>query len=277
MSEKKEEKPSAEEIIREVYVGVELNHFIEEWFTEVYWRERDLEEGDFFDYVVDNIGSAYVMWEHRSVADLAVDVRALNIQRKVLRAYVSRYINLPKIHSQYLDWYAADTLMYAEYLPALTQLGHGLYGWNYLLPGQVSKTRMLLRTLWSLVKWGVWTFAVFFLAEELGLLAAVVLVVVTGSIQYSTRKRKSKVPRLSVEMRAAYDVLDKEKFSWELLWEELQRTRELGATWPSELYRLVETRKNEVTGSSGGLYLSSPYEVELKGYSTSHKSRRKDI
>lgn len=272
----KEESPSAVEIIREVYAGIELNHFAEEWIAEVYWREGDLEEGDLFDPVFDNIGSVYAIWEHRSLADLAVDVRALNIDRNVLAPYVSRYIDLPKIHSKYLDLYAADTLMYAEYLPAITRLGSGLYGWNYLFPEQVSKRRMLLRTLWSLVKWGVWIFAAFFLAEELGLAAVGLLVVLTASIRYSMRKQKLKVPRLSVEMRAAYDVLDKEEFSWELLWEELQRTRELGAAWPTELYRLVEMRKNEVMRASGSLNLSSPYEVEFKGYSTNHNSRRQD-
>ncbi|MBJ88373.1 MAG: hypothetical protein CMO98_00795 [Woeseia sp.] len=276
MSEKEEENASAEEIIRQVYAGIELNYFAEEWIAEVYWREGDLEEGDLFDCAVDNIGSVYTMWKHRSLADLAVDVRALNIQRNVLAAYVSRYIDLPKMHSKYLDWYAADTLMYAEFLPAITRLGNGLYGWNYLFPGQMSKTRMLLRTLWTLVKWGVWTFAAFFLAEELGLPAVGLFVLLTASIRFSMRKQKSKVPRLSVEMRAAYDVLDKDAFSWELLWGELQRTRELGAAWPSELYRLVEMRKNKVMLQSVSLHLSSPYEVEFKGYSTNHNSKRQD-
>ncbi len=65
-----------------------------------------------------------------------------------------------------------------------------------------------------------------------------------GFLGGAGRKERKKNAHLLAEMLAAYQVLESYMFSWEVFWQELNRTRELGAVWPGELYRLVELRKS---------------------------------
>jgi len=60
----------------------------------------------------------------------------------------------------------------------------------------------------------------------------------------ASRKERKRNAQLLEEMLAAYQVLESGVYSWEVFWAELNRTRELGAVWPGELYRLVELRKS---------------------------------
>ena len=84
------------------------------------------------------------------------------------------------------------------------------------------------------------------------------LVALTAIRQTQRWRAQGKLARLIAEMRKAYDVLAAGTFSWQVLWSELNRTRELGAVWPGELYRLVEIKLYAGAASPHALRSESP-------------------
>ena len=115
------------------------------------------------------------------------------MDRDGLHRAVAEYLKNPSIHSEFLDWYCAETVCYQEW-----------YATVNVLRGQQATAWI---TLWS------------------------------------GRRDRKKLAELCGAMRHVYDVLKTGVFSWEVFWLELNRTRELGAAWPGELFRLAELRR----------------------------------
>ena len=138
-------------------------------------------------------GDYFFRWHHRELSELEFDLQVLRMDRDGLHRAVAEYLKNPSIHSEFLDWYCAETVCYQEW-----------YATVNVLRGQQATAWI---TLWS------------------------------------GRRDRKKLAELCGAMRYVYDVLKTGVFSWEVFWLELNRTRELGAAWPGELFRLAELRR----------------------------------
>lgn len=142
----------------------------------------------------------YFEWKHRPISDAEQDTTILCIERDELRSAVRNHLRIPSVHSEFLDWYCAETICYMEWYAFLHRvLGEGLLRHSALF----------------------------------GLLTR---------LSQSKRQHQASMDLVST-MRYSYDIMETGVFSWEVLWLDLNRTRELGAVWPGELYKLVEMRR----------------------------------
>ena len=135
----------------------------------------------------------YFLWHHRELSELNFDLVALRIDRDGLHSAVAAYLKSPTCHTEFLDWYCAETVCYQEW-----------YATVNVLRGQQA-------TAWI----GLW----------------------------AGRRQRKRLAEICGAMRYVYDVLKTGVFSWEVFWLELNSTRELGAAWPGELFRLAELRR----------------------------------
>lgn len=230
-----------------VHAAHVARHFIVDLFTSVY-RENIPADERSSHYQDDTSNKRYYSrWRHRSVHDLNKDIAELQIDGPLLRQAVTHYLKDPRWRSEYLDWYIANTLTYAELYQFVQQAQAMMRGviTTVLVRGTATQKFLgyLLRLVLFVVKWAIWFVGAFFANETWGGGGVVVLVIATVAWQIHKWRGRKKVHDLIIAMRSAYDVFASKTFSWEVAWAELNSSREKGAVWPGELYRLVELRK----------------------------------
>jgi hypothetical protein len=96
-------------------------------FSSVGWRDNAL-KADHRSGYVDGIVRRYRRWTHRSMRELPEDLAAIEIYTDELRGGVAQYIEHPEVHSKYLDWYCANTLVYPEWEATFSQMQFYLVG-----------------------------------------------------------------------------------------------------------------------------------------------------
>lgn len=191
-------------------------------FSSITWRDwEDAPQG------IAELGWRSCKWHHRSDKDLDVDRTNLSIESDLLREGVRRYLANADGSSGSLDWYCADALAYMECI--------GTYKKLYWKLG---------RSWFSFASkpfaWVLCLGAAYYISGPVG--AALVGVWCFFGTMYESRERE-RLNNLINEMLRVYDVFQTSSFSWETAWAELNRTRQLGAVWPGELYKLVESRR----------------------------------
>jgi len=190
----------------------------------------------------------YQHWTHRAPVELDRDMRELHVDVGALCTGVAQYVKHPELQHEFLDWYCADALTYGRYLTVVEDFEYMLGGWISRAlsraDGMGAKIAgCAVGVSWFLIKWAIWLFLLLMVADSSSSTGVAAFIGVTAAWQVFKWRRRNKFRRLLAAMRAAYDVFQTQTYSWEIAWAELNRSRELGVTWPGELYKLVETRK----------------------------------
>ncbi len=195
----------------------------------------------------DEYDTWYSQWFHRSRTALQEDMRQLSMDKSGLCGALAEYLKEPRFHSEWLDWYFANTIVYSELLLTCdmveTAVG-GAFTTSFIREGGASAfAGIFIRFVLFVIKWGIWLAAAVALGTTVGTWGVLGLIALT--IGYLVRKYRgrAKVAAVLAAMRNAYDVFATPTFSWEIAWLELNKARELGAVWPGELYKLVEIRR----------------------------------
>jgi hypothetical protein len=178
-------------------------------------------------------------WQHGSPLLQPENLYALDVDRMTLRQWASEYIeNLPLIHRRELDWLIVDVLMLSEISAFAAHL-------NPIKSIQDKVTRRRLgaaAALWTVFKWGIaaFTLAGALVADLPGLAMLIFGFIVLRQSQLWWRNRKA--AGLLLSMTGAYAAIGSWSTSWTNLWELLRKSRDLGAVWDPEVYRIVELR-----------------------------------
>jgi hypothetical protein len=199
----------------------------------------------------------YFYWSHRSNDKIFEEIfrSDIEIDKVALLSATSNYIKNINIQDEWLDWYCADLICYNEYIETLklvTVQNYGLIA--YVMLGSKNWFIKILgyavSIVFFLIKWGVWLFIIGMLinvgeSETWANVAAGLFLLLTIFIKFNKWKARKRVEKLLNSMNNAYAVLATPTFSWEILWKALDESRQLGAVWPGELWRLVEVRRQK--------------------------------
>jgi len=211
----------------------------------VYWDDVPADELSGY-HRDEDFNRYHARWRHRGIHEVNKDIKNLCISED-FKNTVGTYLKKPEWRNEFIDWYIADTLAYLELYRTIEHV-QGALGGHFsmaLIRGSGGEKFFgyLLRTIFFVVKWTIWLAALLFVTSEWEALGVVGLILPTVAYQYVKRMKRNKVLDLLTRMRGAYDVFASHTFSWEVAWVELNSSREKGAVWPGELYRLVELRK----------------------------------
>lgn len=212
------------------------------------WADRDPNELDwspemtfvdgFFGAIRQGEGTA-TGWQHGSPVLQPESLYALDVDRMTLRQWASEYIeNLPLIHRRELDWLIVDVLMLSEISAFAASLNP-----IKSIQDQIARRRLgVVAALWTVFKWGIAVFALVgaLIADLPGLAMLVFGLIVLRQGQLWWRNRKT--AGLLLSMTGAYAAIGSWSTSWTNLWELLRKSRDLGAVWDPEVYRIVELR-----------------------------------
>lgn len=150
--------------------------------------------------------------------------------RIMLRNAVAQYVNeMPWLHCQEFNWLLANTLLHAEV--SATALAFG-----YVPDAQL----VALKLLWKLFVWGAWlAILAALLLFDLPWAAGAWLALTLARVLLKWRHRKAR-NRLIASMVDAYHSTNSMALSWNIVWDAMITSRDLGAVWDQELYQLVE-------------------------------------
>lgn len=148
------------------------------------------------------------------------------------------YLQRDWLHHEALDWLLADAMAFGEINATFKTLSPHRF---YFQAGEPVFWLMGVVLLFRLLMWAAWLFVLIMLYAESQLMAAI-LVTVTIAYQFAHRRGVKKVATLLAAMEDTYGGLDVCPPSWRNLYALMEKSRDLGAKWPTQLYRLVEKR-----------------------------------
>lgn len=173
-------------------------------------------------------------WRHASGTDLHFGVDRVITAEVASAARV--YLQFKWAKVEVLDWLLADAMVFGEVNASYKNLSPMRF---YFSRGEPVIWMMALGFLFRVVLWGAWVVGLFVLYGESHLLAAV-LVLATIAYQYVRRSRVQSVAKMLAAMSDVYGALDSCPPSWRNVYALMEKSRDLGAKWPTQLYRLVE-------------------------------------
>ena len=91
------------------------------------------------------------------------------------------------------------------------------------------------------MKWLLWL-GVLVIAFEFSSFAAIIWIGFTAFWQWRRWKAQKKLDDVMMAMIATYAALSTISQSWQVVWEELKKSRDAGAVWDGIVYRIVEER-----------------------------------
>ena len=148
------------------------------------------------------------------------------------------YLQLDWLQDEALDWLLADAMAFGEVNSTFKTVSPQRF---YFHNGEPVFWLMGLALLFRLLMWAGWLLVVVMLYSESELLAAG-LVLATIAYQFGQRRRNTKIAATLASMEATYGGLDSCPPSWRNLYALMEKSRDLGAKWPTQLYRLVERK-----------------------------------
>lgn len=199
-------------------------------------------------------GEGFFRWRHQTTADILQENEKKDFcfSREQLRAATAYYIKRPEMQDDWLDWYCADLLCFMELsgtVHATKIQAHGLLNYVFgLVQGWPSVLGIIGRCAVFVVKWLIWFFVIFCLYKEdsdFGYAAITIIFLLTVYVQIKKIFFLRKRARIIEAMERVYAVLDTTTFSWNVLWQEMEDARKIGAIWDGEFWRLVEIRKRD--------------------------------
>ncbi|SFN14918.1 hypothetical protein [Dokdonella immobilis] len=178
-------------------------------------------------------------WRHFHPSREPESLYSVEYHRDSLRSSAAHYIeHLRGIHRREFDWLIVNVLMYAEisaYAAVLNPIGS-------MASSPEKRWLIALRWIWRALKWLIFVAILFAaLAFNSSWLAgsAIALAVVVQGLKWRQRYRAAKTLQ---SMLTAYASVGSWTLSWAVVWELLSKSRNLGAYWDPEVYRLVELR-----------------------------------
>lgn len=233
-----------------------LNRKIENYLTNNSNSMEDWELGEranevlwLFDIIVWNkveYGSSINEWKHQSSSNLDENLKYLSISREDLKKISSVYIDNSWMHCKELDWLFADVLIYSEVVAFYSEILKAKMGfkkyYSYVEDSKSSIVRFKDISRNGLV---YFTF-VFFCIACLFISWEFALVAIGCFIywQYQVFQSKKEVDKILYYMNRSYQFFEDEVVSWNMGWNELNSSRDVGVVWDSQLYQLVELRMN---------------------------------
>ena len=175
-------------------------------------------------------------WEHASAQDLQSGNDRV-ITGEVAQAAQS-YMRVEWAQDERLDWLLADAMAFGEVNATFKTLSPTRF---YFFDGKPVWWMVGLKVAFSMILWVAWLFVLFLIYDESESMAAA-FVVVTAAYQFAKRRRAQPVAKMLGAMAATYSALDSNPPSWRNLYALMEKSRDLGAKWPTQLYRLVEKR-----------------------------------
>lgn len=176
-------------------------------------------------------------WSHAPTTELAYgDDRVLTAE---IEQAAQGYMQRDWLQDERLDWMLADAMAFGEINSTFKTISPNRF--YYYPDGSLVLWMMGLTIIFKLALWAGWLLIALMLYSEEKLLAAG-WVGLTVAYQIPKRKRLGKLTSLLTAMSATYGGLDACPPSWRNLYALMEKSRDLGAKWPTQLYRLVEKR-----------------------------------
>lgn len=216
----------------------EATDIVEDLFMSITWEKV---EGD----VIKSIDPV-TSWRHRGANDMESDWRYMQFSRAELQNAAERYLERPWLHCRELDWLIVNTLTYAECQATLDFFRSRIMPLSRYISKKADSIKWqissgLWRSIVFLVKWLIWI-GVFVATLWFAPIAPVAWIGITVLWQWRKWKAQKKINDLMAAMIATYATLSTVSQSWQVVWEELKKSRDAGAVWDGIVYRLVEER-----------------------------------
>lgn len=216
----------------------EATEIVDDLFMSITWEKV---EGD----VIKSIDPV-TSWRHRGANDMESDWRYMHFSRAELQNAAERYLERPWLHCRELDWLIVNALIYAECQATLDLFRSRIMPLSRYISKKAGSIKWqissgLWRSIVFLVKWLIWI-GVFAATLWFAPIAPVAWIGITVLWQWRKWKVQKKINDLMAAMIATYATLSTVSQSWQVVWEELKKSRDAGAVWDGIVYRLVEER-----------------------------------
>lgn len=216
----------------------EAKDIVEDLFTSITWET--VENG------VIKSNDPVMCWRHRGANDLESDWRYMHFTRADLQNVAERYLDRAWLHCRELDWFIVNALTYAECQATLDFLRANTMPVSRYIARKANSIGWqigsgLWRTIVFAVKWLLW----------LGILIATFIVApyvpiawvgITALWWWRKLTAQKKINKVLASMFTTYATLSTVSQSWQIVWDELKKSREASAVWDGIVYRLVEER-----------------------------------
>jgi hypothetical protein len=163
-----------------------------------------------------------------------------------LRHAVGAYLDHCWMHTPAADWLCADALVYETYRATAQSRIIDAEGYAnariYLGKEKPGFSSMVELVGTWIVKWGIWAAVLVWLYTKTGWIAPTIQLALTVPYVAFRWRMKSKTRHMTNAMVRVYRCLDTTAVSWSAVAREMEDARKLGAWWPGELWRLVESR-----------------------------------
>lgn len=187
-------------------------------------------------------------WRHRNADDREKDWRYMHFSRVGLQNAAERYLKRPLLHCRQFDWLIVNTLIYAECqatfdfirsrnMPFYRGMSHGMYGNKFFEQISAGLWRSIVFLVIGLIWLGL--FAATFRSAPVASVALTGIVVLLLWRIWKAQKKNNDVMRA---MFTTYANLSTVSQSWQVVWDELKKSRDAGAVWDGIVYMLVEER-----------------------------------
>jgi len=185
-------------------------------------------------------------WRHRVASDMESDWQNMQFSRADLQNAAERYLDRPWLHCRKLDWFIVNVLIYAEYQATLEFFSIRTMPFSRYISKKMGSIKWQIsseiwRTIVFLVKWLIWL-GVIVLTFQFAPVGPVVWTGITVLWQWRKWKAQKKINDIMTSMIATYSTLGTISQSWQVVWDELKKSRDIGAVWDGIVYRLVEER-----------------------------------
>lgn len=217
---------------------LEATDIVEDLFVAITWTTV---EGDII-----KSADPVTTWRHRDENDLESDWRYMNFSRADLQNAAERYIEKTWICCRGLDWLIVNVLVYAEFQATLDFFRSRNVPFSRYISKKTGNIKwQILSKVWRsivfLVKWLFW-FGIVAVAFRFSPVASLVWIGITVLWQWRKWKAQKKIGDLMATMFFTYTALRTVSLSWQVVWDELKKSRDAGAVWDGIVYKLVEER-----------------------------------
>jgi hypothetical protein len=188
-------------------------------------------------------------WTHRLEHNFEPDWQNMGIDRDGIQTASDTYLEQPWLQSRKLDWVILDLLTYAEYQATLDYLRSRLWPMSKYVSHKVGDTKAIFwSNFWGFIKF-LFKFAIWLAVCVAGWLfspyVSLAWAVLTAFYYWRKYSAISKINQKLVSILGTYSAFNSISQSWDVVWQELAKTREAGVVWDGVVYRLVEQRKSQ--------------------------------
>ncbi|BAV96203.1 hypothetical protein [Lysobacter enzymogenes] len=176
-------------------------------------------------------------WAPPPTRELLDSLEDYDFDRTLLRQQTELYINYYKsMQSPQIDWLLANLMICAEVVATAKAWKHQ----SWLQHGRIRWRRVAFSAILFFINWGLWLGLALVINSFLGTTVFLAWVGATIVYCFNAWRVRRRNALLLADMAAVYEATRSATLSWSVIWDVLSKTRDKGAVWDSELYRLVE-------------------------------------